>query len=155
MVLNVLYSESVCCALWGVWVIIIRIIVTIRFFNCFIFIRIIDFILKKVYKKNRHFIKLHYGLLLGFKIEVNVRKITWKTSCSVSMFNSICMRKSMARKTAVTKTGNVTLQFHASFVRNKNDLPNVESIISSGCEKSKYFVSRNKFEHTAINQRKY
>lgn len=59
------------------------------------------------------------------------------------------MRKSMAKKTAVTRTGSVTLQFHASFVRKRNDFPNVESIIFSGCEKSKCFVSRNKFEHTA------
>lgn len=56
----------------------------------------------------------------------------------------------MARKTAVTSTGSVTLQFHASFVKKRNDLPNVESIIVSGCEKSKYFVSRTKSEHTAM-----
>lgn len=43
----------------------------------------------------------------------------------------------MAKKTAVIKTGSVTLQFQASLVRNKNDLPNVESIMSSGREKSK------------------
>lgn len=75
--------------------------------------------------------------------------ITWNTNCSVSIFSSICIRKSIAKNTAVTNTGSVILQFHASFVRNMNDLPNVESIISSGCEKSKNFVSRNKLEHTA------
>lgn len=58
----------------------------------------------------------------------------------------------MAKKTAVTKTGNVTLQFHANFVKNKNDFPNAESIILSGCEKSRCFDSRNKFEYTVINQ---
>lgn len=56
----------------------------------------------------------------------------------------------MAKKTAVTKTGSVTLQFHANFVKNRNDLPNVESIIlSSGCcEKSNCLVSRKNDEHT-------
>lgn len=63
------------------------------------------------------------------------------------------MRKSMAKNTAVTNTGRVTLQFQASFVKNKNDLPNVESMISSGSEKSIYFVSRNKFENTVMNQK--
>lgn len=62
----------------------------------------------------------------------------------------------MARKTAVTRTGSVTLQFHANFVRNKNDLPNAESMImfSVSCEKSNSLVSRNNDEHTENNWEK-
>lgn len=96
----------------------------------------------------------HTPIKYGYECEWNyVLEITWKTNCSVSMFSSICMRKSMAKKTAVTKTGNVTLQFHANFVKNKNDFPNAESIILSGCEKSRCFDSRNKFEYTVINSK--
>lgn len=51
----------------------------------------------------------------------------------------------MAKKTAVIKTGSVTLQFQANLVKNKKDFPNVESIMSSDREKSKYLLSRSKY----------
>lgn len=71
------------------------------------------------------------------------------------MLSSICILKSIARKTAVTKTGSVILQFQANFVKNKNDFPNAESMISFDCwEKSKNLVSRNKVELTGIVERK-
>lgn len=71
------------------------------------------------------------------------------------MLSSICILKSIARKTAVTKTGSVILQFQANFVKNKNDFPNAESMISFDCcEKSKNLVSRNKVEVTDIFGRK-
>lgn len=120
----------------------IRVRIIIVVFHCVKAVRVwIDFILLP---RTIPFRKIFYRPNMKFQQ-------TWRTNCSVSMLSSICILKSIARKTAVTKTGSVTLQFQANFVKNKNDFPNAESIISFDCcEKSKNLVSRNKVELTGI-----